>query len=64
MVLNAYNYPEKCFTKLDLNNPFYKTEFQNVCPLNRGKTERNCIYPRKEIITKKFCKRIKDRCRK
>ena len=37
MVLNAYNYPEKCFTKVDLNNSFYKTEFQKVCPLNRGK---------------------------
>ena len=39
MVLNAYSYPEKCFTKVDLNNPFYKTEFQKVCPLNRGKRE-------------------------
>ena len=59
MVLNAYSYHEKCFTKVDLNNPFYQTEFQRMFPLNREKSREKFFIRKKESCRKKVLEGIK-----
>ena len=54
MVLNAYSYHEKCFPKVGLNSSFYKTEFQRICPSNRGKSRKKIFIRKKESCRKKF----------
>ena len=61
MVLNGYDYREKSFKKVNLNNSFLQieTKFQKIGFINRKKKQRENIYPQKKIMKKKVLEGIK-----